>query len=182
MLSCIVGFWAVVTSLGDWDSLLILHFRFPSLNYYNIPHKRVFVNHFLQLSSPSTGWRKGPNWASLSRCHCRLSSRTCRTDSFQRCTRFSVLRCSSLTCSAVIVIIYHTNGLLSRGFLKKVIHRLWISFCSKLWFGGQQLPCQVTSKNATYKRLLRSDVSSPFAGVASWYSAPQLALLCASGS
>jgi len=25
---------------------------------------------------------------------------------------------------AFIVIIYHTNGLLSRGFLKKVIHRL----------------------------------------------------------
>ena len=75
---------------------------------------------FLQLSSPSTGWRKGPNWASLSRCHCRLSSRTCRTDSFQRCTRFSVLRCSSLTCSAVIVIIYHIKVTLSRGYLKNL--------------------------------------------------------------
>ena len=75
---------------------------------FNIPKYTTRMLLCQAVSSFSTGWRKGPRRA-LSLCHWRLSSRTCRTDSFQRFTRSTTLRCSSLTCSAVIVIIYHKN-------------------------------------------------------------------------
>ena len=62
------------------------------------------------------------------------NSRTFSTDSFQRCTRFFTLRCSSLFCSSVIVIIYHTISRLSRGYLKKLF---------TIFGGAPHLACQL---------------------------------------